>query len=164
MAFANKIECEQHQLERPRSRAHALALTRTTGISHRRNQTNCARTLPGRRGCLKRWRQARNVCPVAQVTSKMDNNCVRITTHLAQRHRQEQQQQEYRAGAIEPMAPGCRGRLKRWRQARNVPPVIQIASELADHCARITTRLARRHRQEQHQRQEYRVRGSHEEH
>ena len=33
MAFANKIECESHQLERPRPRAHALALTRTTGIS-----------------------------------------------------------------------------------------------------------------------------------
>ena len=45
MAFANKIECEQHQLERPRPRAHALQLTGitgTTGISRRYNQSECA--------------------------------------------------------------------------------------------------------------------------
>ena len=65
-------------------------------------QTNCARTLPGRRGCLKRWKQARNVPPVIQITSKLADNYTRITARLAQRHRQEQQQQqqEYRAGIL----------------------------------------------------------------
>jgi len=117
MDFANKIECESHQLEQPQPRAHALALTRTTGISHRQNQTNCARTLPGRRGCLKRWKQARNVPPVIQIASKLADNYTRITARLAQRHRQEQpqqeeqpQQQEYHTGAIKPTAPGrCHG-------------------------------------------------------
>ena len=152
MVFANKIECERHQLERPRPAQHhlprlslplafeaalsqsvtqrpswtlesmlarsgmtglivlltklsvnrilerprpraLLALMRTTGISHRRNQTNCARTLPGRR-CLKRWKQARNVPPAIQITSKLADHYTRITARLAQRHRQEQQQRD----------------------------------------------------------------------
>ena len=47
-------------------------------------------TLPGRRTCLKRWKQARNVPPVKQITSKMADNCTRITARLAQQHPQEQ--------------------------------------------------------------------------
>jgi len=146
MAFANKIEYELHQLERPRSRAHALAPTRTTGISHRCDQTNCARTLSGRRGYLKRWKQARNVPPVVYIISILADNCTRITTCLAQRHQQEEQQQEYRAGAVKPITPWRRGCLKRWRQTGNVPPFVQIIRKLADNCTRITTRLTQRHR------------------
>ena len=129
MAFANKIECESHQLEQPRSRAHALALTRTTEVLHRCDQTYCARTLPGRRRRrLKRWKQARNVPPITQSTSNLTDNCTRIATRLTQRHRQEQQQQEeyhrYDQTYCARTLPGRRRRrLKRWKQARNVPPI-----------------------------------------
>ena len=49
-------------------------------------------------------------------------------------------------GAIKPNAPGRRGRLKRWKQAKNVPPFIQITSSMADHCMKIATRLTQQHR------------------
>jgi hypothetical protein len=107
MVFANKIECESHQLERPRPRVHtlALALTRTRNITqaqsnHLRQDTARAPRL------LKGWKQARNVPPVLQITSKLTNSYTRITTRLAQRHRQEQQQ-EYHIGAIKPIGHGA---------------------------------------------------------
>ena len=85
-------------------------------------------------GRLKRWRQARNVPPVIQITSKLADNCTRITARLAQRHRQEQQQQqEYRAGAI-----------KR-RQARDVPPIIQITTTYANRRIPTTTTARQPH-------------------
>jgi len=151
MAFANKIECESHQLEQPRSRAHALALTRTTGILHRWDQTYCARTLPGRRRRrLKRWKQARNVPPITQSTGNLTDSCTRIAIRLTQRHQQEQQQEEeYHTGACARTLPGRRRRLRRWKQARNVHPIRQITNNLADHYTRIATCLTLRHRPEQ---------------